>query len=75
MPQPNAVAAVELGGPVDGIGSCGSILQALLTGQPAAFAHAMAAASDGGCGAPTRSFAQHLDGSNVGIGFCLPGRA
>ena len=61
----------NFGGPVDGIGSCGGAYsQALLTGQPAAPAHAMAATSDGGCGAPQAlSFAQHLDGSNVGIGF------
>jgi hypothetical protein len=61
----------NFGGSVDGIGSCGSAYsQALLAGQPAGPAHAMAATSDGGCGAPQAlSFAQHLDGSNVGIGF------
>lgn len=56
----------NFGGTIDGIGTCAHAYSAaVLTGEPAAPAHAMA-----NCGAPQAlSFAQHLDGSNVGIGF------
>ncbi|MDV3133321.1 DUF3824 domain-containing protein [Mycobacterium sp. 29Ha] len=61
----------NFGSPIDSLGSCGSAYsQALLTGQPSGPAHAMGPTSEGGCGAPQAlSFAQHLDGSNIGIGI------
>lgn len=61
----------NFGGPVDGIGNCANAYShALLVGDPAGPAHAMGPLSEGGCGAPQAlSFAQHLDGSNVGLGF------
>ena len=65
----------NFGAPIDGIGNCANAYtQALLTGHPDAPAHAMAAATDGGCGAPQAlAFAQHLDGSNVGTGVLFIG--
>jgi hypothetical protein len=62
----------NFGTPVDGVGTCGPAWSAaVLTGDPSAPAHAMA-----NCGAPQAlSYAQHLDGSNVALGFffCLLG--
>jgi hypothetical protein len=62
----------NFGTPVDGVGTCGPAWSAaILTGDPSAPAHAMA-----NCGAPQAlSYAQHLDGSNVSLGFffCLLG--
>ncbi|MBB3606423.1 uncharacterized protein YggT (Ycf19 family) [Mycolicibacterium sp. BK556] len=62
----------NFGTPVDGIGTCGPAWSAaILTGDPAAPAHAMT-----NCGAPQAlSYAQHLDGSNVALGifYCLLG--
>jgi hypothetical protein len=65
----------NFGAPIDGIGNCAdAYTRALLSGRPDGPAHAMAAASDGGCGAPhALAFAQHLDGSNVGIGALFIG--
>ncbi|TDO06477.1 hypothetical protein EV580_6568 [Mycobacterium sp. BK086] len=62
----------NFGTPIDGIGTCGPAWSAaILTGDPAAPAHAMT-----NCGAPQAlSYAQHLDGSNVALGifYCLLG--
>lgn len=62
----------NFGTPVDSIGTCGPAWSAaILTGDPAGPAHAMA-----NCGAPqSLSYAQHLDGSNVALGlfYCLLG--
>jgi len=67
---------------IDGIGvpvpgttfrTCGAAWDnAILAGQPDGPAHAMGPIAQGGCGATLAlSFAQHLDGSNFGVGLLL----